>query len=159
MKSINKKLYTLFYSKTKLLQFLAIFLIFLSIGFKITKTEKYWFWSDYPFIAILLVGFSILFVSIWIKIEKNKIQEKVNEIKNKYDLAHIENDNNLNNLTPRQNEVFQLILSDKTNKEIIEKLFIEPSTLKTHINKIYKILEIKNRKELRVKYKNLNQNR
>ena len=155
MDSIIKKLYTLFYSRTNLLQFFAIFLVFLSIGFKITKTEKFWFWSDYPVIAILLVGISILFMSIWIKIEKTKIQEKIDEIKNKYNSIHLENNDKINSLTPRQNEVLRLILSDKTNKEIMAELFIEASTLKTHINKIYKKLEIKNRKELRVKYKYL----
>lgn len=49
--------------------------------------------------------------------------------------------------------MLNLIISGKSNKEIIEMLFIEPSTLKTHINKIYKILELNSRKELRAKFK------
>lgn len=44
---------------------------------------------------------------------------------------------------------FDLIVAGKSNKEIIEKLFIELSTLKTHINKIYKTLEVSSRKEAR----------
>ena len=153
MRNLANKFYTFFYSKTKYLQGLAIFLIFLSIGFKGTKTETTWIWVDYPFIAVFLVGFTIFLTSVWIRIEKNKIQEKVNQIKNQYKSDQEENKNKLNELTPRQHEVLLLILSGKTNKDIIEMLFIEPSTLKTHINKIYKILDIKSRKELRIKYK------
>jgi ATP/maltotriose-dependent transcriptional regulator MalT len=50
-------------------------------------------------------------------------------------------------LTNRQREIFDLIAKGKSNKDIINELFIELSTLKTHINKIYKTLGITNRKE------------
>ncbi len=158
MKTIYNKIVSLFYSRTKLLQGIAIFMIFLAIGFWGNKSKTHWFWSDYPFIAILLVGISIYAISIWIKIEKNIIENKINEIKKKYDLENNEKELKLDMLSLRQHEVFQLIVMGKSNKEIMEELFVEHSTLKTHINKIYKILEIKNRKELRVKYKKTDQN-
>ncbi len=68
-------------------------------------------------------------------------------------LADCHNDFNalLVGLTMRQKEVYDLIISGKTNKEIISELFIEQSTLKTHINQIYKKLNIKNRNELKSK--------
>ncbi|GAB4110917.1 MAG: hypothetical protein OHK0057_02610 [Thermoflexibacter sp.] len=50
-------------------------------------------------------------------------------------------------LSPREIEVLTLIKEGLSNKEIAEKLFISLSTVKTHINNIYKILEVKNRRE------------
>jgi DNA-binding CsgD family transcriptional regulator len=152
MKKLENKIYTWFYNRTKLLQAIALFSTFLAIGFKVTKTEKKWIWIDYPFIAWLLACLVISVVILWVRIEKHKLYEKVIAIKKKYESEDSEYKNKITQLTSRQDEVLQLILSGKTNKEIIEVLFIEPSTLKTHINKIYKILEIKGRKELRIKY-------
>ena len=57
-------------------------------------------------------------------------------------------------LSERQKEVYDLIISGKTNKEIINELFIDQSTLKSHINQIYKKLNIKSRRELKSKLKN-----
>ena len=54
-------------------------------------------------------------------------------------------------LTSRQREIYDLILSGKSNKEIVSILYIEQSTLKTHINHLYKKLNIQSRKELKSK--------
>ena len=51
-------------------------------------------------------------------------------------------------LTHRELEVYQKILENKTNSQIADELFIEESTLKTHINKIYKKLNVRNRREV-----------
>ena len=149
---VGHKIYSWFYNRTGVLQFIAIFLVFLSVGFKVTKTEKKWIWMDYPFFALVFVGIAIFFVSVWIKIEKNKLLKKINEIKRENTNKKDEYIQKMNELTPRQNEVLELIIDGKTNKEIIETLFIEHSTLKTHINKIYKTLDIRNRQELRKKH-------
>jgi DNA-binding CsgD family transcriptional regulator len=158
MKMLKNKIYSWFYNRTKLLQAIALFSVFLAIGFKVTKTEKKWIWIDYPFIAWLLICLVISVVILWVRIEKHKLLEKINEIKEEHGSDNNEYKEKLHQLTPRQNEVLQLIISGKSNKEIIELMFIEPSTLKTHINKIYKALEIKTRKELRIKYKNYTEN-
>lgn len=50
-------------------------------------------------------------------------------------------------LTAKEQEIFDLILAGKSNKEIATSLFIEVSTVKTHINKIYGKLNVKSRKE------------
>jgi DNA-binding NarL/FixJ family response regulator len=55
----------------------------------------------------------------------------------------------LKKLSDKEQEIEQLILLGKSNKEICAELFIEQSTLKTHINHIYKKLEIHSRKELK----------
>ncbi len=63
-------------------------------------------------------------------------------------------ENQIEELTTRQKQVFDLIVTGKSNKEIMDELNIELSTLKTHINKIYKILEIKSRQQIK-KLKNM----
>ncbi len=51
-------------------------------------------------------------------------------------------------LTAKEQEILDLILTGKSNKEIASSLFIEVSTVKTHINKIYGKLEVKSRREV-----------
>lgn len=55
--------------------------------------------------------------------------------------------NQIEKLSLREREVFQLIIEGKSNQDIAEKLFIEVGTVKIHINKIYKKLGTKDRKE------------
>lgn len=61
------------------------------------------------------------------------------------------------NLTKKEQEILQLLAGGKTNKEIALKLFVELSTVKTHINSIYKQLKVQNRSEATEYYENLNQ--
>ncbi len=131
-----------FYKKQKLAEALAIFFLFLGITFKFKSDEAKWFWAEYPYIAFLISGISLTFGLIWLKTEKRKIRFLIDSIYNKQDIK-----DKINLLTDRQKQVFELILQNKSNKEISKELFIELSTLKTHINKIYKTLDIKNRKE------------
>lgn len=51
-------------------------------------------------------------------------------------------------LTSKENQVMKLILAHKTNKEIANELFISDSTVKTHINNIYRKLNLNTRKDL-----------
>lgn len=51
-------------------------------------------------------------------------------------------------LTSKENQVMKLILDHKTNKEIASELFISDSTVKTHINNIYRKLNLNTRKDL-----------
>lgn len=51
-------------------------------------------------------------------------------------------------LTKRELEIVKLIKSGKKNHEIAEILFVEISTIKTHINNIYAKLQIQNRDQL-----------
>jgi len=54
----------------------------------------------------------------------------------------------LNQLSPREKLIYNGIKNGKTNKEIASELFISLSTVKTHINNIYKKLDITSREEL-----------
>jgi DNA-binding CsgD family transcriptional regulator len=141
------KISNLFYRRQKLLEMAAIFLFLSVVAFKFDNRNVKLIWSDYPFIALLLAFVIVLIAIIWIKIEKQKMQSLIVEIKNNSSEKTSILEEKLNILSARQREVFELIIQGKSNKEIITTLNIELSTLKTHINQIYKILEIKNRKE------------
>lgn len=144
----------LLFRHQKKLEIIAIFLLFLTISFRITDARTIWLWNEHAFIALILAIFLIVLALIWIKIEKNKTRNLIELIKNET-LTHNKTsaEDSLGELTVRQREVFDLILQGKSNKEIMSELSIELSTLKTHINKLYKILGIESRKHLR-QYKN-----
>ena len=61
----------------------------------------------------------------------------------------------LEKLSARENEVFALLLTDKTLLQIAEELFISYSSAHFHCKNIYKKLEVSSRKELLIKYKDL----
>lgn len=50
-------------------------------------------------------------------------------------------------LTLKEREILTLIRAGKSNKEIASELFVEVSTVKSHINKLYTKLQVSNRKE------------
>lgn len=66
--------------------------------------------------------------------------------------------NNLNyvieqyNLSPRESEVFKLLVLGKKNDEIAEELYISLSTVKTHIRSIFDKTNSRNRIEVRNLY-------
>ena len=98
-----------------------------------------------------MVAVSSFLVAIYFKINNKKILGLSNQIKEQSKIKSDGVDALLNELTERQREVYDLIISGKTNKEIMTELFIEQSTLKTHINQIYKKMDIKSRRELKLK--------
>jgi DNA-binding CsgD family transcriptional regulator len=55
-------------------------------------------------------------------------------------------------LTQQENKVLDLILQDKTNKEIAIQMFVSVSTVKTHINNLYKKLQVASRDEVKSLY-------
>ncbi len=60
----------------------------------------------------------------------------------------IQNTKVLTPLTDRENQVLQLILTGKSNREIAEVLFISESTVKTHVGNIYSKYNVSSRGEL-----------
>lgn len=52
-------------------------------------------------------------------------------------------------LTKQEKKIVEQIIADKTNKEIATALFISPSTVKTHINNLYRKLDVKSREEVK----------
>jgi DNA-binding NarL/FixJ family response regulator len=51
-------------------------------------------------------------------------------------------------LTPREKEIYYLLLAGWNNKLISNKLIISPTTTKTHIHSIYEKLKVKSQVEL-----------
>ncbi|THV57341.1 LuxR family transcriptional regulator [Flagellimonas alvinocaridis] len=60
---------------------------------------------------------------------------------------------NLQQLTPQERNIVDYILQDMSNKEIAAELFISLSTVKTHINNLYKKLGVSSREEIVSLYK------
>ena len=56
-------------------------------------------------------------------------------------------------LTLQEEKIAKLICEDSSNKEIADALFISISTVKTHISNLYTKLDVANRKELKLKFK------
>jgi DNA-binding CsgD family transcriptional regulator len=148
MKIINY-LADLLFRHQKKLEIIAIFLLCLTISFRFTNFKTEWLWSDKTYIAVILVLMLISIALIWIKIEKVKTNNLIKLIKSETITNRTNTENQLDELSAKQKQVFDLIVIGKSNKEIMDELCIELSTLKTHINKIYKILEITSRKQIK----------
>ncbi|MBE3549793.1 MAG: Major transcriptional regulator of spore coat formation GerE [Brockia lithotrophica] len=50
-------------------------------------------------------------------------------------------------LTPREREVFELLVKDKTTKEIARELFISEKTVRNHISNVIQKLGVKGRSQ------------
>lgn len=148
MKIINY-LADLLFRHQKKLEIIAIFLLFLIISFRFTNFKTVWLWSDSTYIAVILVLILIVTALVWIKIERKKTNDLISLIKNETVSNRPNKENQVEELSARHKQVFDLIVIGKSNKEIMDELCIELSTLKTHINKIYKILEIKSRQQIK----------
>ncbi|MDP5093062.1 MAG: LuxR C-terminal-related transcriptional regulator [Polaribacter sp.] len=130
----------------------ALILSSIAISIKGSDGEVKLVLNDYPVIITLLITISLFLVAVYFHINKKKISNLSAQIKES-NIKGERIDALLSELTERQREVYDLIISGKTNKEIMKELFIEQSTLKTHINQIYGKLNIKSRSELKSKLK------
>ena len=52
-------------------------------------------------------------------------------------------------LSKQEKKVLDLILEDKSNKEIASEIFVSLSTVKSHINNLYKKLNVSSRNEVK----------
>jgi DNA-binding CsgD family transcriptional regulator len=55
----------------------------------------------------------------------------------------------IDRLTQQEKIILDLIRQDKTNKEIASEIFVSVSTVKTHINNLYKKLNVSSREEVK----------
>jgi len=132
--------------KQEILITLSIFFALSSIGFSFDGKAFLWFWQRYPIIPVLFLLFVYFAVRYWLKLEIERQRQQIySEYSQNIEPKQREDFKNL--LSVREIEVLELISKGLSNKEISEKLFISLSTVKTHINNIYKILEVKNRRE------------
>jgi len=150
------KLYDFLYRYQPYVLGIAIFTSLSGVSFSIHQGYTYLILRDYPILAVTLVGIGVLLGVIYVSVDKIKIQNLSNEITSHKNPSKTEVE--LHSLTERQREVYDLIINGKSNKEITSELYIAPSTLKTHINQIYKKLKVKNRKALKVSRSGSNPN-
>ena len=127
----------------------SIFLSLLAVSITIDSDGINLHLRNYPAIMILMVAMSIALAIVYIRIDKYRIEKLWLEIENLSTDQEANAKTQLSELTARQNDVYELIISGKSNKEIMAILFIEQSTLKSHINQIYKKLNVKSRRELK----------
>jgi DNA-binding CsgD family transcriptional regulator len=139
----------------KYILWVAILLSSLAVSIRSGDGKVTLILQDYPVIIFLMVVLSTFLVVLYIQISKKKIANLSSQIKEQSNEKGEDFDTLLFELTSRQREVYDLIIAGKTNKEIMSELFIEQSTLKSHINQIYKQLNIKSRNELKSKSRHL----
>jgi DNA-binding CsgD family transcriptional regulator len=124
-----------------LLFFGAVYILFGEVADKLEWNE-----SVYVLVLIMAASFGVSFT--WARIEYSKIRIMMDKLHAEEKNKEISLQHRLNQLSFKEREVLNHVLAGKSNKEICATLFIEHSTLKSHINHIYKKLEVKTRKEI-----------
>jgi DNA-binding NarL/FixJ family response regulator len=137
----------------KYLLVVALILSSIAISIRGSDGEVKLVLHNYPALITLLITVSLFLVAIYFQINRKKILNLTNQIKEQSNFEDDGMGDLFDRLTERQKEVYNMIISGKTNKEILSELYIEQSTLKTHINQIYRKLNIKSRRELKLRPK------
>ena len=60
----------------------------------------------------------------------------------------------LSSLTKQEQNILELLLEEKSNKDIAEALYVSVSTVKTHVNNLYKKLNVQSRGEVKELFNN-----
>jgi len=89
-------------------------------------------WKYFGYILLLLSVLANILLLFKLKRTKRKQKEELTD-----------------QLTQQEQKILDLILEDKTNKEIAAEIFVSLSTVKTHINNLYKKLDIGSREQLK----------
>jgi DNA-binding CsgD family transcriptional regulator len=126
----------------------SLALIFLSSNYLILNEvgpQVRWNQSIYWRYALMILGFGVS----WIYTNAiNREYQKVQSVVSKTETSEALLQAKLKTLSRKEQEVLALILDHKNNQQICDELFISLSTLKSHINHIYKKLEVSSRKDI-----------
>ncbi len=97
-------------------------------------------WKDRLLIVetIVLFVFLLTIIFLWVKQKKLEKNQKIKYLPEK---------ENLKKLTTKEREILELLSLGRSNKEIASELFIELSTVKSHLGRIYKQLNVTGRQE------------
>lgn len=147
MRSLFTNYDTLFrFQKILLPAFTLLFLgaIYILFGEVADKLE----WNETVYVLVLIMTGSFGVSFAWARIEYSKVRLLIDKLQADEKNKETSLQHRLNQLSIKEKEVLRHILSGKSNKEICGTLFIEQSTLKSHINHIYKKLEVNSRKEI-----------
>ncbi|MEX0273217.1 MAG: response regulator transcription factor, partial [Flavobacteriaceae bacterium] len=95
--------------------------------------------GKFPFVWLFYLAIASSSIAvIWILLKRRKKKGRIGH--------------QMNKLTAQEREIARLILKGHTNKEIAAALFISVSTVKTHVNNVYKKLDISSREEFKTQY-------
>ncbi len=129
-----------YFSKYKFLLGISTLIVICVLVFNVFYFSAYYGFVQVNYInSLLLVPFIALILSFGIILGQSGSLDQQTPI-------------NENTLTPREKEIVELIIQGKKNVEIANALFVELSTIKTHINNIYKKLDVKGRQEIKERY-------
>jgi DNA-binding CsgD family transcriptional regulator len=124
----------------------GILLVMCSIGFSFDGESSLWFWQRYPFIPVLLLVLAFGVLRYWLRLEIDKQRQKI--VAEYFKVSVNDKQDEFRSLlSRRETEVLELIHEGLSNKEIAARLHVSLATVKTHINNIYKLLEVSNRRE------------
>jgi DNA-binding CsgD family transcriptional regulator len=96
-------------------------------------------WKDQLLVLESILIVFLLIIIVWLIVKQRKIRKWQSSTGNSKQLYA--------GLTSKQQEILSMLADGKTNKEIATALFIEISTVKTHINNIYRQLNVENRRD------------
>lgn len=102
----------------------------------VKESSNQWLFYLILIICIVSVILNIFLLSKLFKKEKNP----------KTDLK--------SSLTKQEQNILQLLLQDKSNKDIADALFVSLSTVKTHVNNVYRKLNVQTREEVKNLFNN-----
>jgi DNA-binding CsgD family transcriptional regulator len=105
-------------------------------------------WNETVYVLVLIIAASFGISFAWARIEYSKVRMLMDKLKSEEKNKETSLQKRLKHLSFKERDVLHYILAGKSNKEICATLFIEHSTLKSHINHIYKKLEVNSRKEI-----------
>jgi DNA-binding CsgD family transcriptional regulator/F0F1-type ATP synthase assembly protein I len=146
MKATIKDLTDMLFRHQLKLEFFALFLLVFALGINIDNIHNKTPWADESFVAMLIVVLLLFITSVWMRVQKLKSNNQARDIKRNVAPKGPDRDAMVEKLSTRQKEIFELILLKMSNKEIMEELSIEQSSMRSHVSRIYKILQIKARK-------------
>ena len=127
-------------SKSSLLWGTSIFTLSCVFVFSIFYTQPIHRYIQINYInSLIVVIFLVLILSYGVILGRSEVVRKQ---------IH----KNESQLSAREQEIVQLIISGKKNIEIANELFVELSTIKSHINNIYKKENVSSRSEIKEKY-------
>ncbi|MCB0553294.1 MAG: helix-turn-helix transcriptional regulator [Phaeodactylibacter sp.] len=141
MNAIKQKLSDWFYVHRGPSTAIILFAVLLAVGFSFQSGKILWFWYDMPLVGTFLIALVILLSHFWLQAERRRHFEQFTEEKENALLTRYER------LSSRELEIIGKLRTGKSNQEIAGELFVELSTVKSHLNRIYKKLEVRNRRE------------
>jgi len=116
------------------------------------------------YFEMLIITYAVVLRMHFLQSENNRMHDeillftqKIDALSNQATAQNFDNKNYISefNLSKKENEILNLIVQNKRNKEIASELFISVNTVKFHIKNIYRKLNIKNRKQIHSSIKTL----